>query len=116
MRLPFAFAIMSSLVAGTVSADGERSSTDIDRVVKAGAGVFRACYQKEIKRDPTLSGKVVVAFTIAAAGTVASSKITSSTLASKPVESCLLANINRLRFPAASAPADVSYPFVFMRG
>jgi hypothetical protein len=97
------------------AADGELSSDDINRVMRARAGVFRACYQKELARAPKLAGKVVVLFKIRPEGTVATAKVETTTLKSAAVESCLLSQIMRLRFPA-KAEATVHYPLVFALG
>jgi hypothetical protein len=86
----------------------------INRVVKARAGVFRACYQKELNRNPKLGGgKVVIKFTIQIHGTVAHVTVSSTTLNSAPVEQCLVAQFARLKFPAHAGNVVVSYPLLF---
>jgi hypothetical protein len=93
---------------------GGRSADDINRVIKSRAGVFRACYQKELNRTPKLpGGKIIVAFTIAPEGHVSRAATKSSTLNNAEVEKCVVTTIQRLKFPAAKAPAHVTYPFVF---
>lgn len=92
------------------------SKEEIDRVVKARAGVFRACYQKELNRaGPGLGGKLVIHFVIAADGSVKSASTQGGTLRNAGVESCVKGNIMRLRFPAKGG-AIVNYPFVFTQG
>jgi len=102
--------------AATVSVDSNGLTADeIDRVIVAHAGVFRACYQKELSRArPDLAGKIVVRFTIAETGAVEAVAIESSTMHHKPVEDCLKDNVLRLKFPA-KARAVVRYPFVFQQ-
>jgi hypothetical protein len=60
-------------------------------------------------------GKVVIKFSIAKDGTVASSIVKSTTLGSLDIEKCLAERIAGLRFPepAGGGIAIVSYPFVF---
>lgn len=91
------------------------SKEEIDRVVKARAGVFRACYQKELNRSPGIGGKLVIHFVIAADGTVKSSATQGGSLRNEGVESCVKGNIMRLKFPAKGG-AIVNYPFVFTQG
>ena len=91
------------------------SKEEIDRVVKARAGVFRACYQKELNRSPGIGGKLVMHFVIAADGTVKSANPQGGTLRNEGVESCVRGNIMRLKFPAKGG-AIVNYPFVFTQG
>ncbi len=92
---------------------GDMPPDTIGRVIRSRAGVFRACYQKELARDPKLAGKVVVQFEIAPEGKVTKAAVQSSTLASKPVEDCVVSNVLRLRFPTMDAKAVVTFPFVF---
>jgi hypothetical protein len=91
------------------------SKEEIDRVVKARAGVFRACYQKELNRTPGIGGKLVINFVIAADGSVKSTRTGGGSLRNAEVEGCVKNNIARLKFPAKGG-AVVNYPFVFTQG
>ncbi|MEO7730553.1 MAG: AgmX/PglI C-terminal domain-containing protein [Kofleriaceae bacterium] len=98
---------------------GGLTAEEIDRVVKARAGVFRACYQKELNHTPGIGGKLVIHFKIGGDGTVqAGSTATSggSTMRNDTVEQCVRSNVNRLKFPAKGGIANVNYPFVFTQG
>lgn len=91
------------------------SKEEIDRVIRARAGLFRACYQKELNRSPGLGGKLVINFVIKPDGTVKSARTNGGTLRNAGVESCVKSNIMRLKFPAKGG-AIVNYPFVFTQG
>jgi hypothetical protein len=91
------------------------SKEEIDRVVKARAGVFRACYQKELNRSPGIGGKLIINFVIDGEGTVKSARTNGGSLKNDGVESCVKSNIMRLKFPAKGG-AIVNYPFVFTQG
>jgi hypothetical protein len=96
---------------------GGLTAEEINRVVKARAGVFRACYQKELNRSPGLGGKLVEHFVIAGDGSVKTAKTAGgSTLRNDDVESCVSSNIMRLKFPAKGGLANVNYPFLFQPG
>jgi outer membrane biosynthesis protein TonB len=98
---------------------GGLTHEEIDRVVKARAGVFRACYQKELNHTPGIGGKLVIRFKIGGDGSVqAASTATAggSTLRNDVVEQCVKANVTRLKFPAKGGVANVTYPFVFTQG
>ena len=96
---------------------GGLTAEEINRVVKARAGVFRACYQKELNRSPGIGGKLVVHFVIGGDGSVKSAKTgAGSSLRNDDVESCVSSNIMRLRFPAKGGLANVNYPFLFQPG
>jgi len=96
---------------------GGLTADEIDRVVKARAGVFRACYQKELNRSPGIGGKLVVHFVIGGDGNVQNAKTSgASTMRNDAVESCVSSNIMRLKFPAKGGLATVNYPFLFQPG
>ncbi len=91
------------------------SKDEIDRVVKARAGVFKACYQKELNRSPGIGGKLVIHFVIASDGSVKNAATQGGSLRNEGVESCVKGNIMRLKFPAKGG-AIVNYPFLFTQG
>jgi hypothetical protein len=93
------------------------TAEEINRVVKARAGVFRACYQKELNRSPGLGGKVVMHFVIGGDGIVKSSKTgAGTTMHNEGVEECINRQIMSLHFPAKGGISNVNYPFVFQPG
>lgn len=96
---------------------GGLTAEEINRIVKARAGVVRACYQTVLNRTPGLGGKLIIHFTIGADGAVKSSKTAGgSTMRNADVESCVNSNIMRLKFPAKGGLANVNYPFLFQPG
>ena len=95
---------------------GGLTADEIDRVVKSRAGVFRACYQKELNHSPGIGGKLVVHFVIGGDGVVKSANNAGGSLTNDEVSSCVKANIMRLKFPAKGGVANVNYPFVFSQG
>ncbi|MGN6108905.1 MAG: AgmX/PglI C-terminal domain-containing protein [Kofleriaceae bacterium] len=103
---------------GEMSGDpGGLTAEEINRVVKARAGVFRACYQKELNRSPGLGGKLVVKFKIDGQGVVqAASMGSGSSLSNDAVLACITSNVMRLKFPAKGGTANVTYPFMFTQG
>ncbi len=97
---------------------GGLTREEIDRVVKARAGIFRACYQTELNRTPGLGGELIVGFQISGEGVVTAAKISGkSSLRNAGVEGCVKNNIMRLKFPAKGGDgANVNYPFLFQPG
>lgn len=91
---------------------GAHSVEEIDRVFRSRAGVFRACYQREVAHDPKLAGKLVYTITIDENGAVTRVEQKPSTLKSKAVAACMSSQLKRLKF-AAKGKAIVTYPFVF---
>jgi hypothetical protein len=101
-------------------ADGDiegLTAEEINRVVKARAGMFRACYQKELNRTPGLGGKLVMHFVIGGDGTVKNAKTNGgSSMRNDSVEECVNRQIMALHFPAKGGISNVNYPFVFQPG
>jgi len=87
----------------------------VRRVIRSILTQIRACYEKQLRSNPTLSGKVVITFEIADQGRVTSSRPKSSTLSDPEVGRCVAARIQAQRFPEppSGTIAVVDYPFVF---
>ncbi|MCB9797131.1 MAG: AgmX/PglI C-terminal domain-containing protein [Alphaproteobacteria bacterium] len=104
-----------SAVAGEPIILGALDRSLIDTVVKRNFNQLRYCYQRELTKDPNLSGKIVVKFVIAPNGTVSQASIKSSTMGNASVESCIVGRFRRFRFPETKGGGIVivSYPFVF---
>ena len=88
------------------------------RVLSRANSQARYCYEKELQRNPNLSGKITTAFQIGSTGSIKSSRIAASTMGNSSVEKCLLRVISRLRFPPCrgGGVADVTYPWIFKSG
>ena len=98
----------------TTFGTGKMDRNDIARVVRGRIRAVKSCYERELKKDPTLKGKIVMQFTIGEMGRVTSSKVASSTMPSPAVGRCILGRIRRWRFPKPTGGSvTVSYPFVF---
>lgn len=91
-----------------------RSDASLLAVVRKYAAGIRFCYDTELKRDPALRGKLVVAITVAASGAVLEARPVQDTLGSSALTSCALAQIKSWKF--SQVPDGVvtfQAPFVF---
>jgi len=90
----------------------------VDAVVRRHLNQIRYCYQRELTKNPSLGGKVVVKFVIAKDGTVSSATTKSSTLGNAAVEGCINGRFMRFQFPEPKGGGIVivSYPFLFSPG
>ena len=94
--------------------DGDLDPNMVAKEVRSRLGAIKACYERALKRNPNLSGKVVIHWTITQAGTVSGVDVEQDTLGDAEVASCIKSLIARWRFPAPSGGSvDVSFPFVF---
>ncbi|MEO8844285.1 MAG: M56 family metallopeptidase [Kofleriaceae bacterium] len=82
--------------------------------VKHRLGPLEQCYERRLAIDPTLSGTVVLHWTIAETGKVADQCITKDTLGDEAVTACVNELVAEGDFPAPhDGSVDVSFPFVF---
>jgi hypothetical protein len=98
--------------------EGGRADLDaITREIRARRKAIAACYERALKTKPTLAGKLVIRFSIAAAGTISSVDVDDDTLGAPEVGACVRALVLHWRFaPPAEAPVELSFPFVFQAG
>ena len=89
------------------------SPAQIARVVNSRYGAYRACYESAAARNPGLQGGVTIAFSIGPGGSVSSASVAGSSLGNPRVESCILRQFRRLKFPQADKPTGASYPLSF---
>ncbi|KFE61915.1 AgmX/PglI C-terminal domain-containing protein [Hyalangium minutum] len=107
-------------VVGRVKdATPEVESSDVDRdalarYVKARLKAIQNCYEKELKRNPSLKGKVVVRFNIMPTGRTGGIEVEENTLGNEAVGSCIRTVIRSWVFPfKPDDEVPVAYPFVF---
>ncbi len=97
--------------------DVESSAVDrqaLARYVRARLKAMQSCYEQELKRNPSLKGKIMVRFVITPAGRAGDIAFEENTLGSEAVTSCIRSVIRGWIFPFK--PPDnvaVAYPFVF---
>ncbi len=101
---------------GDVGGSGEFDAAVVVKMIKTRIRAIQICYEKELARNPTLQGKVVVQFTIQPTGSVTNASATTNTTNDPNVASCVVSTISRFRFndPAPEGGSvTFSYPFVF---
>jgi protein TonB len=94
---------------------GKRSSGEIERVFQVNKGAIFNIYNRALRKNPSLAGKVVVELTIASNGEVTNVKILSSELGDKALERKLVLKIKRFKFSKSNrAETTVTYPIDFL--
>lgn len=90
----------------------------IDAVIKRNMSAIRYCYQRELTKNPSLSGKIGVKFVIAGDGSVSSATTKTTTMNNAAVESCINGRFMHFAFPQpkGNGIVIVSYPFIFSPG
>lgn len=97
-------------------ASGELGGLTVDeamRVIRSRAGIYRACYQKELNRSPGIAGTLSVTIQIGGDGVVQKSTVKAGTLSNDVVLTCIENNFARLRFPPRGGIATITMPLTF---
>ena len=107
-------------ISGRVTASTpEVESSEVDRealarYIKTRLKAIQGCYEKELKRNPSLKGKVMVRFNILPSGRTGEVEIEENTLGSDAVASCIRTAVRGWTFPfKPDDEVPVAYPFVF---
>jgi TonB family protein len=92
-----------------------RSDESVRKIFDQNKGAVFAIYNRALRKDPSLQGKVTVRLVIEPNGTVSSAKLVSSALNSPALERKLLARIRLINFGAEPvARTTVNYSFDFL--
>lgn len=101
--------------AGSGAAPGVyRSNASLLAVIQRYAAGIQYCYGNELKREPSLKGKLIVALTVAASGEVTEASIVQNSTSSARLAQCALSQIRDWRFPPIpQGVTTFQTPFVF---
>ncbi|MCW8831027.1 MAG: TonB family protein, partial [Gammaproteobacteria bacterium] len=92
-----------------------RSEREIEQVFQRNKGVIYSIYNRALRKDPTLAGKVIVELTISPDGTITQCQVVSSELNAPALEKKIVARIKLFRFkPARVIETTVQYPIDFL--
>ena len=106
--------VQISVMRGRPSVSGYLSPEQINRVVRANQAAVRYCYEVEVQRQPSLRGRVEIAWRINLQGSVTTARVASSSLRNPRVEGCIVRQVKRWRFPQPDGgEVRVQYPFIF---
>ncbi len=102
---------------GAATVHGSLDKEIIRRIVRRRLTSIRYCYEKELVKDASLAGEVVVSFVIGGDGAVRSASVKRSTIGNDAVERCVVKAVEGLSFPAPTGGGvvAVTYPFVFSK-
>ncbi len=92
-----------------------RSAEEIERVFQENKGVIFAIYNRALRKNPSLTGKVLIELIIDPDGRVIKVTIVSSELEDEKLERKLVLKIKKFKFSRADVPqVTVSYPIDFL--
>jgi hypothetical protein len=98
----------------TPTTNGRLPAEVIQRIVRLNDGRYRNCYEKALRGDPGLSGRVTVKFMIDRHGAVAFAADGGSDIPDQGVRECVVRSFAALSFPEPQdGTVTVVYPIVF---
>ncbi|MBK8239179.1 MAG: AgmX/PglI C-terminal domain-containing protein [Deltaproteobacteria bacterium] len=110
-------------VAGVTKASntdvfGDVDKTSIKAAIKHRTSALQHCYNKALRTQPDLAGKMSFAISISVMGTVTKVDVEEDSVGSQAVTTCARAKIQGWRFPmdGAEEGADVTFSVVFSGG
>jgi TonB family protein len=97
------------------SVRGSRTDEEIQLVFDRNKSALYSIYQRALRQDPTLKGKIVLKITIDPAGNVLSASVSSSDLGDKELEMKIAARVKLFNFGAKDVDTiTISYPIDFL--
>lgn len=87
------------------------SGDQIWQTIASAMGQVRACYERSLKADPDLQGKLLMRWEVQPDGTVADAKVQGDGLGNAKLSECIERRVSRWRFPTASRSTPVEFPF-----
>lgn len=96
---------------------GERPMSNIRQVFDSGKTALYSLYQRELRKDPTLAGKVLLELVIEPDGSVSTCRVISSELASPALEQKIAMRVHLFNFGIDNVEArKVRFPIDFLPG
>jgi len=109
--------ISGTITPGEPEVDpGSLDAAALRRLVRRRMAAIQACYERRLKRNANLSGRVMLLFVVGVDGRLLEAEIAENTTGDREIERCILKQIRGWRFPrpATGEEAEVSIPFVFV--
>ncbi|MCL4233008.1 MAG: AgmX/PglI C-terminal domain-containing protein [Deltaproteobacteria bacterium] len=105
------------IMFGEVMADdgGGLNQKMIVKVIQANLGGIRNCYERVLKFDANVHGRFNVEIGVGADGSVSKVNTLEDTVRNRELTECMVAKIQRWRFPETAEPFQFSYPFNFVQ-
>jgi outer membrane biosynthesis protein TonB len=105
---------VGSVEAAAPEVDGALDGSAVAKVVRGRMRSVQDCYQKELKRDPSLAGKIEIEFTIGEDGRIEDAVVASNQMGSSAVANCIVSRVRLWRFPKPDGGSvTVTFPFIF---
>lgn len=107
--------IKSSVKASDADVLGDVDKRAVQATIRRRMSALQNCYNRALRTNPGLSGKMTYTISISVMGTVTTVRVDEDTVRDPSVQSCTVAKIKGWRFPTdgAEEPAEVTFSVVF---
>lgn len=96
---------------------GSLDSASVAKVIRNNYGRIKYCYERVMKRQANLHGKVTIELTINTRGKAGNFRVVEDQLHSRQVVRCVMRRLRSFRFPKAKdGDVTVELPFLFQKG
>jgi len=96
---------------------GQIDKKAVSRVLRRRSGAVKRCYEKALKRNENVNGKLVVKFQIGSAGRITRIKVVKNGTGDSGVANCIKSSMKGWRFPIPEGgPVTFSFPFILSKG
>lgn len=106
---------VKSSAGDEIGGTGDFDSNLVVAMIKTRLRAIQMCYEQQLRRNPTLAGKVTVEFSIQPRGNVTDVKVKENTTNDAAVGTCVANTVSTFRFNPGPEGGAVTYayPFVF---
>jgi TonB family protein len=94
--------------------DGDFDQQAVVRMIQTRRSAIQACYEHELRANPTLAGRVAIQMTIQESGSVSGVRVADNSTGSDAVGSCVVRVVQGFRFNPGPQGGSVTYTFPFV--
>lgn len=98
---------------GKTIGPGDFDSSVVVRTIKRHARTLLACYEDALRLNPTLEGRIALAFTIDTGGTTSDIVLSNDTLCSASVSECITRMVNGFSFNPGPEGGEARFAYSF---
>lgn len=100
--------------AAAIDGTGTLNPQDVNKIIGQKMGAIKGCYERSLRRNPGLKGKLVMRFTISGSGKVTAARAVQNDLTPE-VADCVSQAFKRFRFPQPDGGSlTLESPFMFL--
>ena len=100
--------------AAAIDGTGALDPQSVNRIIGQRMGAIKGCYERALRRNPDLKGKLVIRFTISGSGKVTAARTVHNDL-TPDVGDCVSSAFKRFRFPQPDGGSlTMESPFMFL--